>query len=246
MNRFRTLTAADVEIRVGQCSEKGVSLLLYKDARVDMRLLDETVGPENWQCRYDTIDGKLFCSVGVKCGDEWVWKQDVGSPSNMEADKGEASDAFKRACFRWGIGRELYTAPFIWVPSDKCTIKPGKNGKPACYDKFAVATMDVDDGRITALAIRNAKSGAIVYRMNVDTPKENIPSQNAPQSPGKAKADDPWATVKKLKAEAVAMGLNETAVNAGCDACLHGKRDGLTADDIATVETYLSNLIATH
>lgn len=245
MNGFRYLDASDVEIRVGQCSEKGVSLLLYKDARVDMRLLDETVGPENWQCRYDTINGKLFCSVGVKCGGEWVWKQDVGSPSNMEADKGEASDAFKRACFRWGIGRELYTAPFVWVPADKCTIKTGKNGKPACFDKFAVATMDVADGRITALAIRNAKSGAIVYGMNTDKAENENTPQNVPQSPGQATAD-PWARVRELKAKAVAMGLNETAVNAGCDACLHGKRDGLTADDIVTVETYLSNMIATH
>lgn len=242
---FRPLAASDVEIRIGQCTDNGASLLLYKDARVDMRFLDETVGPENWQCKYNTIDGKLFCSVGIKCDGEWVWKQDVGTPSNMEADKGEASDAFKRACFRWGIGRELYTAPFIWIPSDKCTIKQGKNGKPACYDKFSVASMDVDDGRITDLVVKNAKSGAIMYRMNNDTPDGETTSQIAPQRPKKAKPD-PWARVKELKAAAVAMGIDEKALNAGCDACLHGKREGITDGDIAVVETYLSNLIATN
>ena len=96
---FRPLKADEVECRVGTCSERGASLLLYKDARCDMALLDETVGPENWQCDYDSIDGKLFCTVGIKVMRsenyyEWIYKQDVGVPSNMESTKGEASDAF--------------------------------------------------------------------------------------------------------------------------------------------------------
>jgi len=167
--RFRPLRAEEVECRVNQCSEKGCSLLLYKDARCDMRILDETLGPDKWECSYDSIDGKLFCTVGV-CFDrgdglcEWVRKQDTGTPSNMEAQKGEASDAFKRACFKWGIGRELYTAPRIWVGPENCTIKQGRNGKPQCYDDFRVTELVVEDGQIVKLTIANmSRRGVVVY-----------------------------------------------------------------------------------
>lgn len=158
---FRYLKAEEIECRAAMCSDKGVSLLLYKDARVDANVLDETVGCESWQCRFYEIKGNLFCSVGiinpVTC--EWVWKDDCGSPSNMEAEKGEASDAFKRACFKWGIGRELYTAPFIWVPADRCNIRQGRNGKPTCYDKFKVEKIEVVNGRIEKVSIWNETAG---------------------------------------------------------------------------------------
>lgn len=164
MIEFRNLKPEEVEVRVNQCTDKGCSLLLYKDARCDMRLLDETIGPESWQCRYESIDGKLFCSVGVKCDGEWVWKSDTGVPSNMESQKGEASDAFKRAGFRWGIGRELYTAPRIWIGPEKCNLKQGRNGKMQCYDDFRVTEMEVEDGRIVKLAVANmSKKGMVVY-----------------------------------------------------------------------------------
>jgi len=163
---FRPLKAEDVEVRVSQVGKNAVGLLLYKTARTDMALLDETIGPENWQCDYKTIDGKLFCGIGIRFKDgEWVWKWDTGVPSNMEAQKGEASDAMKRAGFKWGIGRELYTAPDIWVKRDQCVrIQPGKNGKEQCYDKFVVTDMDVDDGRIVNLTICNRSNKmAVVY-----------------------------------------------------------------------------------
>lgn len=167
--KFRELEASEIECRIGTVSQKGagVSLLLYKDARCDMRILDETVGPENWQCEYYEYKGTLFCKVGIlcECADgrtEWVWKDDAGSPSNMEAAKGEASDAFKRACFRWGIGRELYTAPFIWVPSDKCEIVQDRNGKLTCRNRFEVAKIAYLNGRISGVRIVN-DGGAVVY-----------------------------------------------------------------------------------
>lgn len=165
---FKPLAASDVEVRVGSCTDRGCSLLLYKDARVDMRMLDAAVGPEAWQCRYEQISDTLYCSVGINTGEQWVWKQDCGTPSQMEGEKGCASDAFKRACFKWGIGRELYTAPFIWVPSDKCNIGPGRNGKPACRDRFRVDWMKVEDGRITALSVRNDSRSAAVFRLGGD------------------------------------------------------------------------------
>ena len=148
--QFRDLTADDIEVRVQSVKQNGLILLLYKNARVDMAILDETVGPENWQREHYECKGNLFCRVGIKCGDEWVWKADCGVESNTEAQKGEASDSFKRACFNWGIGRELYTSPFIWVPASKCNINNGK-----CYDRFAVEKIAVENKRITALSIIN-------------------------------------------------------------------------------------------
>lgn len=163
--KFRPLTKDEIEVRIGTCNEKGVSLLLYKDARVDRAILDETVGNYNWQCKFYECKGNLFCSVGIadyQCDSkrptigEWVWKDDAGAPSNMEAEKGEASDAFKRACFKWGIGVELYTAPFIWVSADKCNIKKNNNGKCSCFDKFSVEKIVIEDGRIKKVSIWNA------------------------------------------------------------------------------------------
>ena len=145
MISIRNLHKDEIDVRVAQCTEKGVSLLLYKDARVDQRILDETFGAMNWMRSHQLIGDRLYCTVSVwdTTKSQWIEKQDVGVESYTEAEKGQASDSFKRACFNWGIGRELYSAPFIWVAADKATIKQNgtdKNGKPryACYDKFAV------------------------------------------------------------------------------------------------------------
>lgn len=166
---FRSLNAEEIECRVARVVDAGVELLLYKDSRCDMRILDETVGAENWQNEFYECKGTLFCKVGIRIdrGDqfcEWVWKDNAGAPSNMEAAKGEASDALKRACFTWGIGRELYTAPRIFVYADKCSIKQSKNGKPQCYDRFRVAKVAIEDGRITGVRIANdSKGGAVAF-----------------------------------------------------------------------------------
>ena len=166
--KFRFLTEAEVDARVSTVSGKGLSLLLYKDARCDMRILDETVGPENWQREHYECKGNLFCRVGIRCGEEWVWKSDCGTESYTEKEKGEASDSFKRACFNWGIGRELYTAPFIWVPVAGKDGNPNynvvdRNGKPSTNDHFKVTYMAVEDGKITALNIENTRLRRTVY-----------------------------------------------------------------------------------
>lgn len=168
---FRDLTEDEIEVRVNTASDRGVTLLLYKDARVDQRILDETVGPANWQKRFYQCKDTLFCSVGIKAGDEWVWKDDAGAPSNQEAEKGEASDAFKRACFNWGIGRCLYTAPFIYVHAERCNIKQGKNGKPTCYDRFRVEKIRVEDGRITGLSIWNDTKSCRAFVCAIERPE---------------------------------------------------------------------------
>lgn len=167
---FRPLTEQEIEVRVARVTNAGVELLLFKDARVDQNILDETVGAENWQCEYYECKNTLFCKVGILVNrgeqfNEWVWKDNAGAPSNMEAQKGEASDAFKRACFCWGIGRELYTAPRIFVYADKCSkLVQGKNGKMQCYDDFRVAKVLIEDGRIKGIRIVNdSNSGAVVY-----------------------------------------------------------------------------------
>ena len=111
---FRTLKPTEIECRAQSVYDKTLKILLYKNARVDMNILDETVGSSNWQRTHEDIKGNLFCGVAIRQdGNEWIWKWDCGTESNTEKEKGEASDAFKRACFCWGIGRELYTAPPI-------------------------------------------------------------------------------------------------------------------------------------
>ena len=164
--KFRDLTANEIDCRVQSVKQNGLVLLLYKDARCDMNILDATVGAENWQREHYECKGNLFCRVGINtfafnvptAQQEWVWKSDCGTESNTEAQKGEASDSFKRACFNWGIGRELYTAPFIWIPADKCNINNGK-----CYDNFEVEKVIIENKRITALAIKNVTKGVRAF-----------------------------------------------------------------------------------
>ena len=117
MNKFRLLRADEIECRISSINEKGLSLLLYKTARTDANLLDETVGGENWENDFKIVDGVLYGGIGIfdEIKNDMVWKWDAGTESNTEAEKGRASDAFKRAGFKWGIGRELYTSPFIWI-----------------------------------------------------------------------------------------------------------------------------------
>ena len=108
------LKIEDVEFRIQSISEKGyATILAYKDARVDMNRLDEVCGLD-WKNKYELIDGQLFCSIGVKAESEWIWRTDVGTESQAEKTKGRASDSFKRAGFRFGIGRELYDYPRIF------------------------------------------------------------------------------------------------------------------------------------
>lgn len=157
--KFRNLHADEIECRVGTQTEKGVSLLMYKDARVDMRLLDEVVGCMNWQRRHELINGNLFCTVSIRDEDTgaWVEKQDVGTESNTEKEKGQASDAFKRACFNWGIGRELYTCPFVWITLREDEWRMMSNGRKQPKTRFFVDAIEYKDDRVSYLVISDDK-----------------------------------------------------------------------------------------
>lgn len=160
---FRTLNADEIDCRVGSVTDKGCSLLMYKDARVDMRLLDEVVGPMNWKREHELINGNLFCTVSIRDErGEWVSKQDVGVESNTEKEKGQASDAFKRACFNWGIGRELYTCPFVWINLAENEWRMGTGGKKQPKTRFYVKTIQYKDGKVSNLVIVD-ESGRVRY-----------------------------------------------------------------------------------
>lgn len=181
MRKFRLLKADEIECRISQVTDNGVTVLLYKTARTDYALLDETVGMMNWQNQYAVIDGKMYCGIGIRmdAAADWVWKWNCGTESNTEAEKGQASDAMKRAGFAWGIGTELYSAPFIYIGNEYLRKRDGKK----VYDKFFVKNIGYNDAEdIEALVIINHK-GETVYTFGKTTEKVNAkPNQNAPQA----------------------------------------------------------------
>lgn len=194
---FRLLRADEIECRIATVKKPekenkgGLTLLLYKDARVDQNLLDETVGAMNWQRSHQLIGDRLYCTISIWDDEkkQWISKQDVGTESYTEKEKGQASDSFKRAAFNFGIGRELYTAPFIWVPGDKCNIL--NDGK--CYDKFEVKEIGYDDKKeINKLVIINLKSKEVVYTFGTTSPAKTKTTEIKP------KEDKPIATLEQI------------------------------------------------
>ena len=177
--KIRLLKASEIECRVGVVKSKGVSLILYKDARADQRILDETFGIFGWKRSHQCIDGNLYCTVEVldKENGIWISKQDVGTAGKIEneKEKSQASDSFKRACFNWGIGRELYTAPFIWIPAERTKIEE-RDKKFYCNDSFSVATIAYNDEKaIKSLSIINSKY-KVVYVMGTDNSVHSVSS----------------------------------------------------------------------
>ena len=182
------LEAADIECRVqsvsmtktGKC---GAVLLIYKDARVDMRIMDKIFGPYGWQRTHELIDGTLYCNIDIwddekKC---WVRKQDAGVESNTEKEKGRASDAFKRAGFNVGIGRELYTAPFTWIELwEGEYYKAGSQSGKDVYRtssgvKFSVSEIDYDENRRIKTLVIVDRDGNVRFAYGSD--KRPAPAQ---------------------------------------------------------------------
>lgn len=241
MCMFRDLKASEIEARVGQARENGITLLLYKDARVDMAILDETVGQARWQREHYEVKGNLYCRVGIKIDSEWIWKADCGTESNTEAEKGESSDSFKRACVNWGIGRELYTAPFIWVASGDCKIMEttDRSGKKVykCYDSFSVTSIEIKDKAIIALQIKNDKTGKIVYTYGAkpqNTPnsantKQQLPFPEAEHAPQVGNKPHSGLETKNTSATPTIDEQRQWAINFKAET---GPRAGMTLGDI--------------
>ena len=165
---FRLLNPEEIEIRIARITEKGVMLLAYKDARVDQTILDETVGSFNWQRKHTRDNHNCIVSIWDNDKQQWIEKEDVGTESNTESEKGLASDSFKRACFNWGIGRELYTAPFIYFSNNEINIEKGK-----CFDKFYCTNIEYKGRKIKSMTIFDKDTGAEKVFSNVrKVPKE--------------------------------------------------------------------------
>ena len=209
-NLIRLLKANEIECRISTINEKGLSLLLYKDARVDQRILDETFGAFGWKRSHQCIDGNLYCTVEIrdKESGEWVSKQDVGTTGYTEKEKSQASDSFKRACFNWGIGRELYSAPFIWIPAGKAAIQK-KDNKFYCNDRFSVKSISYNEDReIFALIIGNDK-GQTVYELKA---KSNAGNDKGKQASKTAEKEPQQNTISKDQMTSLQAELDRTGV----------------------------------
>lgn len=162
--KFRALKASEIDCRIQSIGQNktgavGTTILLYKDARVDMNILDETVGAMNWQREHSVVNGNLYCTISIwdEVKEQWISKSDVGTESNTEKEKGQASDSFKRAGFNWGIGRELYSAPFVYIQLDKSEYIE-RNGKLTSNAKFKVKDIAYDENRnIVRLVVVDSK-----------------------------------------------------------------------------------------
>ncbi|WP_333647984.1 hypothetical protein [Lacrimispora sp.] len=184
---FRTLLASEIDCRISTVKENGISLLLYKDARVDQNILDETVGPMNWQRRHTRENANCIVSLWDTEKGQWIEKEDTGTESYTEKEKGLASDSFKRACFNWGIGRELYTAPFVWINSNNCNIKDLGNKKFTCYDAFYVSQIGYDKNRnINSLVICGSRDHKEVFSMGQKANKQEKKKADTPPAESKS------------------------------------------------------------
>ena len=189
--QFRNLRADEIDCRISTINAKGLSLLLYKDARCDMNILDETVGAYNWMRSHSRDNANCTVSIWDEEKQQWISKEDVGTESNTEAIKGLASDSFKRSCFNWGIGRELYTAPFIWIGADKCEITQRTDGKYVTYDRFSVKDITITDKKIVSLVIYNDTKKAVVYTYGKTDAKIEKTSAAKKESSKESEKKDP-------------------------------------------------------
>lgn len=242
--QFRTLRANEIDVRIGSINKGGVNLLLYKDARADQNILDETVGAMNWQRQHSRDNANCVVSIFDESKQMWISKEDTGVESNTEKEKGLASDSFKRACVNWGIGRELYTAPDIFIYKDNLLSYTYEGDKGRCYDKFVVTNIAYTPERsISAVEIgvlekggrgihykevfRNTNFAPASKPQNTNKPTAPAPS-NTPANPETPKS----ATVTVSSASAIAD--DEVILLGNC----RGKRYG----DVKDSDTFKSFL----
>lgn len=215
---FRPLHASEIELRVGTVSAKGATLLLYQDSRCAMNILDETVGRSNWQRDHKEVKGNMYCGIAIWDKDkaQWVWKWDCGTESNTEKEKGESSDSMKRAAVNWGIARELYSSPFIFVPVETQKKQTGKGYElvnPYVFSGAKVSDIEYDDKRkISALTIVD-KDGVVMYSFPKGG-KKSAPKQTKPKAEPKPKKElTPQDMITVEQAEGVKGLLEDLAID---------------------------------
>ena len=210
---FRLLRADEIDCRVARVNAYGVQLLLYKDARCDQNVLDETVGAMNWQRHHSRDNANCTVSIWDETKKMWVEKEDTGTESNTEKEKGLASDSFKRACFNWGIGRELYTAPNMFVPAKQCDIKAGTNGKYTCNNRFVCRKIEYENGVIKSVEISIEDwNGKILGRMGFGAKEQDASTSAAEpaaaeESEAQKMNNTALQTIGSERAAALAMEL---------------------------------------
>ena len=192
--QIRTLRADEIDVRVGTAKPdgKGASFLLYKDARCDMAIMDETFGAMNWKREHSRDNQNCTVSVWDDEKKQWVGKEDTGTESNTEREKGLASDSFKRACVNWGIGRELYTAPFIWLNGNPNDLK---------YEKLSVKHIAYNDSREISELVLTDKKGNVVYTYGTKAYGNAAPKPAAQPTAQSGSVLTPQAKVKKFLSE---------------------------------------------
>lgn len=198
MEEIRLLSKEDIEVRVAQTlagnNKVRVNLLLYKNARVDMKIMDELFTPMGWKRTHKLIGDRLYCCVEVYNPEtkEWICKEDVGVESNTEAEKGQASDSFKRACVNWGIGRELYTAPKITIELNENEYTKDQNSRIKVWAYFSVKSIGYDSKTrtITSLEIQD-KYGNVRFSMNGSVQQSQSEPSQAVKARRAAKANSP-------------------------------------------------------
>lgn len=233
---MRTLRPEEIEVKIKQVSQKGAIALLYKTSRVDMAILDETYGTENWTNEYRDIDGVLFCGIGIRTDSNkpFVWKWSNGIESRQDGEgnevKGEASDALKRAGFLVGIGRELYTSPFIFL---KVPTQKNEKGKYELENKnarFSVSDIEYENGKITRLIIED-NFGEIVYTFGLQKIGDDKPQFYKKQKIGN---DLPWEDELQLKKE-IKRPDGMVDENMTAEIWAEAKKKGYTGEQVAMV-----------
>ena len=195
--------------------------MLYKTARVDAIILDKVVGPFNWQKKFYELKGVIYCSLGINAFYEdiakeplWIFKDDAGAETQVESEKGQASDAFKRAAFAFGLGRELYSAPIIWCDT------------PQKYTDFQVKYISYEDRKIKDLVII-AKNKDKNFQIEQIYPKDrNVSktSENAPKN-----ANQGYIDPKEIKVADTFSNFSQ-------------EKGSITNEQKAMIETYVSGL----
>lgn len=245
----KPLSISDVDFRIQSINKGGfATILAYKDARVDMNRLDEVCNGL-WQKKYHYIESEkmLFCSVGIKIDNEWIWREDLGVESYADKKKGQASDSFKRACFNWGIGRELYDYPTIHVKLNSNEFKVENNKAKQTFNlklKDWKWNAVFNDGKILQLTAVDEKGNLRFdsLKQNLQKPAVKEPNQSAQNNPNQTK---PWLNKKDRETGEITKewnnvidGINKGTVKNIEDIKKHYRLSIKTSNELGTLFNY--------